>query len=390
MSGPKPNRAFIAAREAKGYSQRTLAARAREAGLRLDLPVPELEAICKQVYRLERGTIARPGEDFYLPALCAALSRSAAELFGEAAPVAAVDRANGWRVTSRKYAPIWIGSAAAAELAEDTRFVDGAHEWMAVKSTRLPCSAGACTLSVFGFGVLVAEIVEELVFTSVAEFAVWRKSSYRTASDQLASCIGGLWPQLERNQPAYVLSTYRLHDQHWQGEDFHTALRLLCAPAVLLERHGGVPGAEVLARAEVAERVCFRDGFNRPDIETFGIDGVALGYASWSGVSYFAIAPARAISEDELASFQHVVQALWCYTNMISEVVENGDDPVVPDEYGWRFVRACLSRLTSARPRESGQHRMMRDAILSTSRLTTQLVDAHAILRDLAPLAGRR
>lgn len=390
MAGSRPNRALIAAREAKGYSQRTLAAHAREAGLRLDLPAPELEAICKQIYRLERGTTARPGEDFYLPALCAALGRSAAELFGEAAPVAAVDRANGWRVTSRKYAPIWIGSAAAAELAEDARFSNCAHEWMDAKSTRLPYSGGTCTLSLFPFGVLVAEIVDDLVFTSVAEFAVWRKSSYRATRDQLARCVGELWPQLEQTQPAYVLSTYRLHDQHWHGEDLHTALRLLCAPAVLLERHVGDPSEQVLARAEVAERVCFRDGFNRPDIETFGIDGVALGYASWAGVSYFAIAPARAIGEDEMASFQNVVQALWCYTNMISEVVENGDDPVVPDEYGWRFIRACLSRLTSARPRESGQHRMMRDAILSTSRLTTQLVDAHAILRDLAPLVGRR
>lgn len=84
------------------------------------------------------------------------------------------------------------------------------------------------------------------------------------------------------------------------------------------------------------------------------------------------------------------MQALWCYTNMISEVIENGNDPIVPESYGWRFLRACLSRLTAARPRETGQQRMMKDAILNTSRLTTQLVDAHTILRDMAQLAGRR
>ncbi len=389
MSEPRPNRALIAAREAKGYSQRTLAARAREAGTQLGLPAPELDAICKQIYRLERGTTARPGDDFYLPALCAALGCTAADLFGEAAVVAAPDRSKGWRVTSRKYAPICIGSQFAGELANDPDFVDCTHEWMPAKSLPLPYPTGACTLSLFGFGVIVAEIVEELVFTTIAEFAVWRKASYRATREQLAARLGGRWPQLDRTQPTYVLSTYRLHDQHWQGDDLHTALRLLCAPGVLLERHVGDPNEQVLARAEVAERVCFRDGFNRPDIETFGIDGVAVGYASWAGVSYLALAPGRAIDEQELASFENVVQALWCYTNMIAEVVENGDDPVVPDEHGWRFVRACLSRLTSARPRESGQHRMMRDAILSTSRLTTQLVDAHAILRDLAPLVGR-
>ncbi|MGH3616309.1 MAG: hypothetical protein ACRDRK_27685 [Pseudonocardia sp.] len=387
---PKPNRALIAAREAKGYSQRTLAAHAREAGLRLDLPAPELDAICKQVYRLERGSIARPGEDFYVPALCAALGRTASELFGEPVPVAAADRSKGWRVTSRKYAPMWIGSEAAVELAMDSRFTDCAREWMAAKELRLPHDEGACNLTLFGFGVLVAEIVEEMVFTSIAEFAVWRKASYRAARHALATRVAERWPRLEPVQAAYVLSTHRLHDQHWHGQDLHTALRLVCAPSVLLERHVGDPDEQVLARAEMAERVCFRDGFNRPDIETFGIAGVALGNASWAGVSYLALAPARAIGEEEMASFQNVVQALWCYTNMISGLVEDGEDPVLPDEYGWRFIRACLSRLTAARPTESGQHRMMRDAILSTSRLTAQLVDAHAILRDLAPLVGRR
>ncbi|MHA6631877.1 helix-turn-helix domain-containing protein [Pseudonocardia sichuanensis] len=389
MAENKPNRALIAAREARGYSQRQLAAHARDAGLRLRLPAPELDAICKQIYRLERGTIARPGDDFYVPALCAALGRTPPELFGEATPVAPADRARGWRVISRKYVPIYLGPDAAV-VAADSQLTSCEREWISVQAAQVPYPGATCTLSLFGFGVLVAEIVEELVFSSVAEFAVWRRASYRTARERVASLVGDRWPELGQRAPAYVLSTYRLLDQHWHGDDLHTALRLLCAPGVLLERHVGDPSEEVLARAEVAERVCFRDGFNRPDIETFGIDGVAVGYASWAGVSYLALSPARAISEDEMASFQTVVQALWCYTNMISGVVEAGDDPVVPDEYGWRFVRACLSRLTTARPRENGQHRMMRDAILSTSRLTTQLVDAHAILRDLAPLVGRR
>jgi len=100
---------------------------------------------------------------------------------------------------------------------------------------------------------------------------------------------------------------------------------------------------------EVAERVCFRDGFGRADIEGFGIDGVAVGYASWSGGSYLPLAPVRALDVDERASFETVVQALWCYTSMIADVVEVGDAPDVPEAYGWRFLRACLSRLTTAR-----------------------------------------
>lgn len=54
MAEARPNRALIAAREAKGYSQRALAVRTREEGRRLALPTPELDAVCKQVYRLEQ------------------------------------------------------------------------------------------------------------------------------------------------------------------------------------------------------------------------------------------------------------------------------------------------------------------------------------------------
>ena len=102
---------------------------------------------------------------------------------------------------------------------------------------------------------------------------------------------------------------------------------------------------------------------------------------------------ARTREFDTDAALARAMTVFWCRGyegTSIADVVEAGDDPDVPEAYGWRFLRACLSRLTTARPRETGQHRMMRDAILSTSRLTTQLVNAHTIVRELAPRAGRR
>lgn len=388
MATPRPNRALIAARDAKGYSQRQLAVHARAVGLQLGLAAPELDAICKQIYRLERGTTARPGEDFYLPALCGALEKSGHELFGEV-PVTSITSSEGWRVTSHKFVPIYIGAECADELAADERFTERVCDWLSARSLATLYPGGTCTLTLFDFGVLVAEIVEELSFQSIAEFAVWRKASYVSAHEQVAGLVHTQFPAIVAD-PTYVLSTYRVAEPYWHGEDLHTAMRLLCTPSVLLEWHHGEPPVHVLANAEVAERACFRDGFNRPDIEDFGIDGVAVAYASWSGVSYLALSPARAIPADELASFETVVQALWCYTNMIAGVVEDGLDPIVPEAFGWRFLRACHSRLTTARPQETGQQRMMKDAILNTSRLTTQLVDAHATLRDLTPLVGRR
>ena len=391
MGSPRPNRALITAREAKGYSQRGLAAHARAKGLELGLVVPELDAVAKQIYRLERGTTARPGEDFYLPALCAALGRTAAELFGEAAAVPPPARAAGWRVMSRKYMPVFVGADTAAQLATDAELVDRVCDWLLTRAGTLTFPGGHCRVTVFGFGVVVVELVEKRTFSSIAELAVWRKTSYRSAQADVPELLGARWSALTGVEPAYVLSSYQLVDQHWQGEDLHTAMRLLSAPAVLLERRDGDPNAEALAQAEVAERACFRDGFTRPDIATFGIEGVSIGYASWSGVSYLPLSPGRAVDPEDLATFETVVQALWCYTHMISVAVEAGKDPVVPEAFGWRFLRACVSHLTSARPQETGQDRMMRDAILSSSRLATQLVDACAVLHDVAPpLTGRR
>ena len=67
-----------------------------------------------------------------------------------------------------------------------------------------------------------------------------------------------------------------------------------------------------------------------------------------------------------------------------------GPDPACPPCLA-DDVRGCLSFQRAARmrhttnpaaPTETGQVRMMRDAVLSTSRLTEQLTQAQAILRD--------
>lgn len=387
MSRSRPNRALIAARVAKGYSRPQLAARVRAAGRQLGLSVPELDAISKQLYRLERGTTTRPGEDFYLPALCSALGCSAMELFAEVIPSAT--QGDELVITSHKFIPIYVGADVAAAVGAEPDFEAGTCDCLPSKTTELALDLGQCKLTVFDFGVIVAHIVEPRGFSSLANLAVWRRHSYPAAREHVFDRLRARWPAVVE-RPHYVLSTYWLAGPHWAGDALDTAMRILCAPAALLERGPGLSEEEMLITAERAEQACFRDGFNHPEIEQFGMTGVAIGYASWSGVSYLPLAPTRAITSEEMATFETVVQALWCYTNMIATVVEDGEDPVVPDQYSWRFLRGCHSRLTSARPRETGQHRMMKDAILATSRLPAQLLDAHAVLRDLDHLVGRR
>src|SRR6185312_13521268 len=104
-----------------------------------------------------------------------------------------------------------------------------------------------------------------------------------------------------------------------------------------------------------------------------------IGCASWSGVVYLPLSPARALQPEEFIAFEVVVQGLWCYGAHILATPDLGGLPV---RYGWRLLRSSRAHMTAAAPLETGQVRMMRDAVLRTSRLIEQLSQAQAILRD--------
>ena len=178
--------------------------------------------------------------------------------------------------------------------------------------------------------------------------------------------------------PEYVLSAFWVEEPAWDGDDLSTAMRLMCVPSVLLDRN--LADDEILtAKAEVAEKAHLRNGFTHPEIAEFGVSGVSIGCASWSGIVYLPLSPARALQAEEFVTFEVVVQALWCYS---AYILAAGDVDDIPHRYGWRFLRACGGRLAAAGPVETGQVRMMRDAVLSTSRLIDQLGQARDILRD--------
>ncbi|MEV5988866.1 hypothetical protein AB0L85_28320 [Streptomyces sp. NPDC052051] len=39
------------------------------------------------------------------------------------------------------------------------------------------------------------------------------------------------------------------------------------------------------------------------------------------------------------------VQTLWCFTRQIQQMVEDGQDPSIPERYGWRVLRAAQDAL---------------------------------------------
>jgi hypothetical protein len=375
-----PNRAFIAARKAKGMGRMTLAARVRECGREIDKErePPSLDSVLKCINRVERGEVRRPGGDFYAPAFAAALGVPASELFGEADAATSPARETGFVVTSHQIVPVFVGADRAARLSSEPAFRTADWEWTRLASRQLDHPTGSCTAYVLAWGTVVFHISHQLGLADVAELALWRKNAHDRTFDQATTLLRDLLGDPEAAGPDYVLSAFWVDQPIWSGPELDTAMRLMCVPSVLLDRRLD-DDEQLLAKAEVAEKAHLRNGFTHPDIVEFGVSGVSIGCASWSGVVYLPLSPARALQPEEFVSFEVVAQGLWCYS---AHILATHDVDHLPDRYGWRFLRTARARLTSAGAVETGQVRMMRDAVLSTSRLTNQLTQAQAILRD--------
>lgn len=337
---------------------------------------PGEQNISKQIYRLESGATRRPDE-FYSRLYCEFFKKSPQELFGDTSISNAAARCE---LISHKFIPTFVGAESAQLLISQLAMTPCAEQWLPCSAISLEHPDAACTLYVFPFGVAMFHLVEQRCVESISELAVWRRSSYvenrEWATSKLCELLGSA-----TERPSYVLSLYLVQKSCWSELRLDTALRLLCVPRVLLEREAE-QGPGSLARAELVEESLLREGFEHPEVVEFGIKGVAKGFASWSGVVYFPVAESRALSEDELVRCELSAQAVWAYCDYIRNEVEQGIDPIVAEEYGWRFLRGVRSRLTTERPRESSQHRSMREAIIETSGLARHLLHAVDTLRE--------
>jgi len=377
-----PGHALLAARRSRGWSQLQLVAAveavAREQGHRL----PKRESLLTMLSRWERGH--RRPDPLYRGLLSTALGREPVELFGVPEFAGAAASASLIDVTSHKFLPAYLGSARAHRICAQVRDpeADGraAIGWAPLRHPR-----GEARLHVFPFGVGVVHLREEPRPVNLASLALWRRDSYGQDLGWASGALGELMG--EPVVAEYVLSLYWLARSAWREPDrLATAMRLLSMPSVLLDREedtfsSAAPGAEL------AEDMLLRDGFDHPEIESFGLQGVSIGCASWGGVAYLPTAPRRALTEDELLRFELLVQALWCYGNHMLHEAQRGIPAAVDLEYGERFLRACQSTLMVGGARETTQHRLMRDAVLTTSRLLVVLARAADLLSQPRALA---
>lgn len=359
-------------------TQAALAARAQDAGqiLHPAVPAKAVETIVKAIRRVENGEIQVPREQWYIDAFSQVLDLSPEELFGVSRVEDSDSPAERFAITSHKFVPVYIGAEAAAEIAADPDMVPGTCEWMPVHTMTAPIPGATCTITCFEFGVLLFHIIESGPFPSIGELAVWRVTSEAEREGDVTEFIRARWPQAP-SAASHTFHAYWLDRSGWDGDDLGTAMRLICHSSTLLQRRTReLPFEEALVRAEAAERDRFAQGFVEQDMPAVGVDGVSIGYVCWSGLSYLSLAPERAVRQDEMATFETVVQALWCYCNVIAEAVAEQADPQVPDQYGKRFLRACWRRLTSPGPHDTGQVRQLHEGILETSRIKDMLADA--------------
>ncbi|MGW0335518.1 helix-turn-helix domain-containing protein [Streptomyces sp. NPDC003011] len=288
------------------------------------------------------------------------------------------------RVTSHKFVPVYLGAAVEPLFAEaePCPLGPGGLEHRALPA-RHPDAAPESRLHLYACGVAIFHLVQPRTIERLGELATWRYQSYVTDMDWVTDQLRQLLAKNGSSTEAaatYVLSAYHLRDSPWEGPHLETALQVLTTPSVVVDREHPAGPQRLGDQAELA---LFAEGYAHPDAADFGIRAVSMGLAGWSGVTYHPLAAERALPMNAIVDLELDVQTLWALSTYVLDEVEAARDPVMPDEaYGWRWLRGAYSRLTAARPQETAQHQLMREAVLATSQLPDRLRAAQEALRE--------
>lgn len=286
-------------------------------------------------------------------------------------------------VRSHKFIVGYIGFEAAAlachEIAKKTITGFDCHSFECY-SMPVDNPAGACDMYIWPSGSVVFHLTEELDVPSISTLALWRVRTYTDNLSWASSFLSDLTGTNETNA-LYVLSLYWVHNPAWAGRVLDTALRLICSPRVLLDREVE-DGESESSTAYETERVLLGDGYEHSQMRSFGMRGISVGFASWSGVSYYPADTEKALGESEIIGFELALQSIWAYCEHINTQIEQGAELGIPQDYGYKHLRAAKSRLTNPRPQEKGQYQAMRIAIIETSGIAEHLTQALEVLRE--------
>ncbi|MEU4360505.1 helix-turn-helix domain-containing protein [Promicromonospora sp. NPDC023987] len=292
----------------------------------------------------------------------------------------ALEPPGGLQVESHKFLPVFLGAERVARLV-DLVGAPATDSWLDLSVAPVwHEDADACSLYLSACGVALVHLVQTPEVSSLGELAHWRHRSHRNDPDWVAGTLAELLGEadLASLRPGYVFSGYWLHQLPWEERHRDTGVRLTAHLSMMLDR----TGTEIRPVSPEVEHDMLASGFERQGAISIGLAGIATGCSSWSGVAYHPLDPARSLTVGSFVELEVSLQTMWCYARHIQEATEEGRDPGVTDAYGWRFLRAARTRMTTARANEWVQVRMLREAIVTTSGLDTLLLGAQNALRE--------
>ncbi|MEV7123800.1 XRE family transcriptional regulator [Kitasatospora griseola] len=283
-------------------------------------------------------------------------------------------------LTSHQFIPMQLGQSATSLFDRGSSSPAGPAN-LDRRALKVSTDAGRDgTLHIYGFGIGVLHVRQQLRLNSLTELALWRYPSYREnrawAHREVTTLASSTAATTEFPPPDYVLSLYELRQHRWEGAALDPALQLLASPGGLVDR---TDETQILPLGVEEQRLA--DGWRHPDAISF-TGGVSRGVASWSGVAYHPEPGERSLLVDDIVAMELDTQALWALSAHLLRLVEDGLDPELPSPYDWRWLRGVHARLTSARPTETAEHRAMRAAVIGTSDLPQRLQAAWAALKE--------
>ncbi|MGW4528339.1 hypothetical protein [Amycolatopsis sp. NPDC004378] len=381
--GARSNEVLRACREERGWSLYRAAFELHRIAQEAELPMTAtVESVRRALMRHEDGKSSpkRP-DDPYAQLYSLAYRRRPEELFGNLRPPASKDGA--FLVHAHQFVPVYVG-AAVTELATTLSAAPVTVGWAQAQRVDLvldddgnPPVRGV--LYLFTWGVAVWHVLTPHRAEMIADVSVWRRETHRSTRHRLAAYLAGLLDR-GRMHARYVLTAFWLVEPAWTGRDLLTAMRLLTSPRALL---GNADGDHHHARR--IEQRLFSEGFAPEDHVPIGVDGVSLGWASWAGVAYHPVAPAAALTEDDLATVELLAQGLWCLCEELDQQVRDGEDPKLPADHDWRWLRGRRAAIVRGDANEPAQLRALRAAIVTTSELDQKLNETVQLLREETP-----
>jgi DNA-binding winged helix-turn-helix (wHTH) protein len=294
-------------------------------------------------------------------------------------PPSALSHEEDFEVTTHHFVPFYIGPN--LEIGTQRKTAWGNH---------LESDYESAKLFIGPYGVGVWDVHCKLRFKNLSELAHWRRTSY----DALLAGnheIRGITSDLVRRYPCsqsdllfgyagrfqYVLSVYELNEHAWSASQLKPALKLLACPKMLL--HGPSPNH---IGEEGYESRLLRDDFHHRDLREFGVLGTHLGYAGWSGVSYFGFGKQQPVLCNVLIGFQTALQSLWLYSYLLKDLASRQK---VGSKSAWEaafnVTSSEFSRIHAIGATESVDERTMREAILETSRLESLVKGTLGVLK---------